>query len=179
MGQRGSKLERATVVAGFDTQSDAGEALLELRLAGVPDRRIGYYHPAADGRLTDQLARRYRFAAAVIGGIAGSALGALLAVGIAWMWYAQTLGPDLNGLMVTCGIFGAFLFGTAAGAAGLGGSSTDSPPPGGTPDPFVLAVEAGDAGETVRSILRRHGGHDRPASGATSTARDGTAGGRV
>lgn len=158
-----SKLDRATVVAGFDTQWDADEALLGLRLSGIPDSRIGYYHAAGSGKLTDELAGRHRLAASVIGGAIGAAAGALAAYPIARLW-TSGFGPDLLGLMVTCAICGALFLGTAGGMAGLWterpGATAASH---GESDPFVLAVDAGDKRDEVRAVLRQHGGHDLPA----------------
>ena len=48
-----SRSRDANVVATFDSQYDADEAILELRLAGFRDNRIGYFTHCA-GRDADR-----------------------------------------------------------------------------------------------------------------------------
>jgi len=164
-------LEQANVAAGFDNQDDADEALLRLRIAGFRDGRIGYYYPAARGRMTDLLARHHHFAGAVIGAIVGAVLGAWGALLLA-RWDALDWGVDPIGLATTCGVFGALFLGTVGGMielrTGVAGTFT---PDGPTPS-FVLAVDAGDRADQARSILREYGGFDvRPPAASDEDRR--------
>jgi hypothetical protein len=156
-----SKLERANVVAAFESQDNADEALLELRLAGFPDRKIGYYYPGAGNQMNDLLARYHRLAAAVIWGVAGAVIGWIVGV---FLDRAQPGVPlDPVGLGSTLAFCGALFLGTAGGMVGLW---TEAPGESvrvageATHDPFVMAVDAGDAREEVRAILHRRGGHE-------------------
>jgi hypothetical protein len=154
-------MERANVVAAFESQDDADEALLELRLTGVPDRNIGYYYPGAGNRMNDLLAQYHRFAAAVIWGIAGAVIGWIVGV---FLDRAQSGVPlDPVGLGSTLAVCGALFLGTAGAMVGLWSDSPgDSVRVSGEAihEPFVMAVDAGDAREEVRSILHRRGGHE-------------------
>jgi hypothetical protein len=162
MRHHGSKLEHANVVAGFASQSDAEAAILGLRIGGIPDDRIGYYARTDDGRLVDLLARRHRFAGAIIGGVIGLLLGA----GLGWLLDQRGThglnGIDPLGLTVTLAIVGALALGTAGGMAGLWTARPGAfaPAPPGASDPFVIAVEAGEYAEQARALIRRHGGHE-------------------
>jgi hypothetical protein len=162
MRQHGSKLEHANVVAGFASQSDAEVAILGLRIGGIPDDRIGYYARTHDGRLVDLLARRHRFAGAILGGV----IGLLLGVGCGWLLShpgAHNIkGLDPMGLMAVCGIIGALALGAAGGMAGLWTARPGAfaPAPPGATDPFVIAVDAGEYAEQARALIRRHGGHE-------------------
>jgi len=159
-----SKLEKANVVAGFDSQDDADEAVLELRLAGMPDARIGYYYPIGSGRMEDLLARHHRLAASVIGGVLGALAGIAVALAISYLWHPNDPDPDINGLIATCAICGALFLGTAGGMMGLWTEAPgETASAGGVTDPFVLAVDAGNGRDEVRHVLHRHGGHDLPA----------------
>ncbi len=154
-----SKLRRANVVAGFGSQEDADDALLELRNAGIPDRRIGYYHTAEGGRLVDLLANHHRFAATIVWGIVGAALG----VGAVYLLDRMgAAGPDPVGMAVTVGACGALFLGTLGEIAGLwtAAPGEDAPAPAEADAPFVMAVEAGGAAGRVAEILHRRGGHD-------------------
>jgi hypothetical protein len=159
MRRHESKLQRANVVAGFDSQDSADEALLELRSVGLPDRRIGYYYQAGRGRMVDLLAGRHRFAAAVIWAAVGAAAG----VGVVFLLdRAGAAGPDRAGLAVTLGVCGALLLGTAGGIMGLWAERPGDDIPAGDATPYVMSVEAGGTGGRVWEILCRHGGHAVP-----------------
>src|SRR5215510_7355321 len=54
-----SKLESANVVAAFDNQWDADEAVLGLRLAGFRDDQFGYLARNIRGVVTDYVGRTY------------------------------------------------------------------------------------------------------------------------
>ena len=85
----------------------------------MPDRRIGYYARGEPGQLIDLLARRHRFAGAIIGGVIGLLLGA----GLGWLLDQRGLqgftNVDLLGATATLGIIGALAGGTVGGMAGL------------------------------------------------------------
>lgn len=159
MTRNDSKLGRATVVAGFETQGAADEALLELRALGLGDDRVGYFTPGRGGRMTDHLTG-HRFLAALVWGVVGGVAGAGAVLLLARVGGAN---PDPGGLAATAGVCGALFLGLAGGLWGTGGGpdgalSTDAP--------FVLAVDAGAAGGRVRDVLARRGGHElRPHAG--------------
>jgi hypothetical protein len=171
MSKHVSKLESANVVAGFDSQDNADEALLELRLAGFPDKRIGYYYAAEEGRLMDLIAQYHRFAASFIWGIIGFVAGAGFGLLIARLWY-DTLGPDLQGMEATCAILGALFLGTAGGMMGLWTASPGAyaPAPKGATPPYVMAVDAGAAQKEASEILHRRGGFDIQKDGSLPPA---------
>jgi hypothetical protein len=162
MRQHASKLETANVVAGFDNQWDADEAVLGLRIRGISDRRIGYYYPTVDGRMEDLLAQRHRFAASILGGVLGAALGGWVGLLLARWSYPPHESPDLLGLVLTCAVCGALFLGTAGGMLGLWTARPGAfaPAPDRATEPFVIAVDAGDARDEVWAILRDHGGHE-------------------
>ena len=171
MSHHGSKLEHANVVAGFDSQYDADEAVHALRSRGLPDRRIGYYARGEPGQLIDLLARRHRFAGAILGGIIGLVLGAGLG------WFLDQRGThelnniDPRGAAATLGIIGALVLGTVGGMAGLWAARPGPVAHGDSADPFVVAVDARDDADGVRAILRARGGHElRPREAAYAPA---------
>ena len=147
------KLRRATVVAGFDDQSLADEALLELRAAGVPDRRIGYFCQDRGGPMVDLLTNHHRFAAAVVWGLIGGALGVGVVYGLHLLHAA---GPDPVGLATILGICGALFLGTLGGLSGVG---ADNEAPPSLDDPYILTVET-RAADRVWEIMHRRGGHE-------------------
>jgi hypothetical protein len=148
------KLRRATVVAGFDDQDLADEALLELRSAGVPDQRIGYYCHDRGGRMVDLLSNHHRFAAAVVWGLIGGAVG----VGIVYgLYLLHAAGPDPVGLAATLGVCGALFLGTLGGVGGVG---PDNEAPLSLDDPYILTVETAGSADRVWEIIHRRGGHE-------------------
>ncbi|HEX4607025.1 MAG TPA: hypothetical protein VH092_02355 [Urbifossiella sp.] len=154
-----SKLQRANVVAGFDSQANADEAVLELRLAGLRDRRIGYYYQAGEGRMVDLQAGHHRFSAAIIWGLVGAVAGAGAVVLLDRIGAA---GPDAIGMAVTVAVCGALFFGTAGGMIGLWTDrpGEEAPAPAEADTPYVIAVEAGTAAGRAWEILHRRGGHE-------------------
>jgi hypothetical protein len=160
MRRHGSKLDNANVVAGFDSQADADEAVHALRSHGLSDSRIGYYTRGEPGQLIDLLARRHRFAGAILGGVIGLLLGA----GLGWVLDQRgthdASGIDPRGLAATLAIIGALALGAAGGMAGLWTDRPGALAPGDSADPFLIAVDAGDAQDRVRAILRQRGGHE-------------------
>ena len=155
MSRNESKLARANVVAAFDSQDAADEAVLELRSAGFPDRRIGYFSAGPRGRMEDGLASHHRFAAAVIWGVVGGAIG----TGVVLLLHRLgAAGPDPVGMAATIGVCGALGLGVLGGIAGLPARDADAPATG--DEPFLLSVEAGGAAGRVWEIVRRRGGHE-------------------
>lgn len=153
----------ANVVATFETQDEADEALLELRLAGFRDRRIGYFARTPTGELTDLLERNFWITGATIGAI----VGALLGVWLAWVIpnlespYARRL--DTFGLMVTCATFGSLFLSCAGGMIGAGISRRWLPAPeelGPEAAPFVIAVNAGADRDLAIAALQHRGGYN-------------------
>ena len=160
MREHPNKLERANVVAGFDNQDNADEAVYLLRGMGLKDSRIGYFYPIGNGKLSDLLVDYHRFAATVVWGTLGVFVG--MALGYLWAEWNYPVGevPDMAGLLATCGTCGALFLGTAGGWMGLWTSSpgpiADSPTT--TPPPYIVAVDAGAFSERVKVIMRDHGG---------------------
>jgi hypothetical protein len=158
------KLHSANVIAVFDNQEDADEAVLQLRLSGFRDRQIGYFSQHPTRGLTDLLEHDREFAGSVIGGIAGAALG----VGMAWAinrWFAIGVdAPDIFGLSITLGTFMALFVGFIGWCIGAGVErrAVDAPAVDATVGPFVVAVSAGDATDLAWHAIHHHGGHEVP-----------------
>src|SRR5438105_1566882 len=101
-------------------------------------------------------------AASVLGAAVGFALGVV--GGLLWSqwWYPNGQDPDPRGFAITWGVFGALFIGTAGGMMGLWTARPGAyaPAPSGPTDPYVIAVDAGDQAEEVRTLLARRGGHE-------------------
>lgn len=160
--QRHNKFAEATVMAGFNSQFEAEDALLGLRMAGFRDNQIGYYCLTRDGDMVDYLANYHRVAAAIIWGLVGVAGGLVFA----WLVYAGGSGlyQDLGGLCLTSGTIGALLMGMLGGYAGLNrpAAGTYITLPDGLAEPYVLAVDAPQPQPWMWDILLKHGGHKVP-----------------
>jgi hypothetical protein len=159
------KLYNADVVAMFENQDDADEAVLQLRLLGLSDDHIGFYtqHPVRG--LTDLIAHDRRFSGSVVGGIVGTGLG---------VWAAQLLNgwsltvdalSDFFGAAVTLGTCGALFVGFLGWWIGTGITCQSVRAPAVDPHvgAFILAVSAGDLHDRAWSVIRQHGGHELPA----------------
>lgn len=161
------KLEAADVVAAFDNQDDAEEAVLGLRAAGFRDDEFGYLARNMRGVVTDFVGRTYIAAGTVLGIIAGVGLGWWAAV---WVLdgsatpLAPAIGPGIEGVYITNIVCGAILTAMVGALCGWGvwrgeavhlGSEI---PTGG----YVIAVHAGDRRDAAWAVLRRHGGHEAP-----------------
>src|SRR5262245_6158920 len=110
-----AKPEVADIVAVLDTQDEADEAVLRLRMFGFSDDRIGYFCRTSAGDMTDASDRNHWLGGATIGAIVGAALG----IGLARVLYGPVLPAgqgDLWGLAVTCVVF-VGLFGTFVGGS--------------------------------------------------------------
>lgn len=149
------------VVAVFEEQGGAQDAVVGLRAAGFGDNRIRYLARMPSGRVIDLVAKGYLAEGLVLGLLIGGALG--LGIG----WYFATRGaqfgpsPDPWGITTMCGICGA-LFGLFGGGA-IGWSFSRRELPAGLDVPrgvYVVAVDAGDAQDRAWAVLRRYGGHE-------------------
>jgi hypothetical protein len=158
------------VVAVFETQDEADQAVLQLYGQGFTDRQIGCFawHPLTG--LMNLIDRSYAFSGSVVGGIVGAALG----VGLAWLlniWSDQARDVrDFFGLAITAGTF-LCLFGGLIGwgiGVGVHRSGVEMPAVDPTVGPFILAVHAGDQRDLAWRIVRRCGGGDVPAAAATA-----------
>ncbi len=157
---------KADVVAVFENQDDADEAVLQLRLSGFRDRQIGYYGAHLDGTTEDLLEHDRWFGGAVLGGIVGAALGAVAAPALAWLMAAPTGPHDLFGLAITSAVVGALFLSFVGGWIGMSVTrrSVDLPENSTADGAFVLALMAGAARDRAWAIIRRFGGHE-PHSG--------------
>jgi len=157
----------ANVIAAFDTQDEADEALLELRLAGFRDRRIAYFARTPTGEMTDLLERNYWITGATFGAIVGALLGVWLARIIPGWESPYVRRIDAFGLMVTCATFGSLFFSCAGGMIGAGITRRwlGTPNLGLADAPFVVAASAGEDRELAIAALQRRGGHDVRSDG--------------
>jgi hypothetical protein len=160
-----SRTRDANVFATFDSQYDADEAVLELRLAGFRDNRIGYFTHAPDGSPDDLLERNHWLTGAALGAIAGAALG----VGISRIVPAWGLDP--LGLLITCAVFGALFVGTIGGLIGeaIPRRRVAIHSVGPTDGPLVVAVAAGADHGRAAEILRHREGHVTDVGGTPAT----------
>ena len=153
---------KADVVAVFENQDDADEAVLQLRLSGLRDRQIGYYGWHLNGTAEDLLDHDRWFGGAVVGGIIGAALGAVAAPALAWLMAAPTGPHDLFGLAITSGVTGLLFLSFVGGWIGMrvARRSVDLPENSAADGSFVLALMAGAARDRAWSIIRQFGGHE-------------------
>jgi hypothetical protein len=166
-----SRVHSADVVAVFENQDDADEALLQLRLSGFRDDHIGYFswHPTVG--LTDLLERHHGFSGSVLGGI----LGGFLGVGMAMVlndWYAALTGAhDFLGLAITCSVFMALFIGFMGWwiGASFAARGVEMPILDPAIGPFIMAVSTGDMHDDPNAssararaweVLHRNGGHE-------------------
>ncbi len=166
-----NKSRQADVVAAFENQDDADEAVLQLRLAGFRDRQIGYTGQLPNGRTMDLLERGHGGAGAVLGGIVGAALGIALVPALTWL-LTPSGGPlDSFGLSVTSAVFGALFVGSIGVWIGMSLPRRGVVAPTGHlgDGPFVLAVAAGAERDRAWTILHHHG-HDLSSGAAPSAA---------
>jgi hypothetical protein len=163
------KLPRADVVAMFENQDDADEAVFQLRLAGVSDDHLGYFaqHPVRG--LMDLIAHDRRFSGSVIGGVAGAALGVWAAQVVNGWGAAYDALRDFFGLAVTLGTTGALFVGFAGWWIGTGVARREVRLPAIDPaiGAFIVAVVAGGLRDRVWALIRRHGGHELPPGATT------------
>jgi len=145
---------RPDVVAEFDNQDAADDAVSGLWAAGLPGRRVGYFYRTPRG-LEPVQPRDRRASGSVIGLLVGTALGVL----IGWA-VAGPLGPV--DAAVACVLLSAPLGGMAGWVLGscvrLRGVRPPDAPEG--TGPFVVAADTRGNPGRVRAVLQRHGGRD-------------------
>jgi hypothetical protein len=163
-------LYRADVVAAFENQDDADEAVLQLRLAGLSDNRIGYYVQDPAHGLTDLIAHDRRVVGALVGGILGTVLG----VWAGYVWNLEAvMGHALRdnfGATVTLGTCGALFLGVVGWWLGTGVERRSVRAPAVDPKvgAFILAVSAGALRDRAWALIRQHGGHEVPPEALTA-----------
>src|SRR5205807_1275656 len=123
MDTHNDKLDHANVVAVFEVQDDAEEAVLGLRISGFADRRIGYLARNLAGLVTDYTGKGHAGIGTLVGGVLGTLLGAWIGqVGLATG--ATPLGPAFGpgdwGVVVTTAICGLLLGGMTGALIGWG-----------------------------------------------------------
>jgi len=152
------------VIAVFESQDDADEAVLQLRLSGFRDKQIGYFAQHPTRGFTDLLEHDREFSGSVIGGIIGGFLG----VGAAYLlndWFTRATGAsDIFGLAITLAAFGALFVGFIGWCVGatIARRAVDTPAVDPAVGPFILAVSAGDASDLAWHAIHHHGGHELP-----------------
>lgn len=166
-----SKLDRANVVAVFDSQDEADEALMALRITGFRDRRMGYLSRSMNGLVVDALGRSYLGAGTLLGLLVGAALGL-------WTgWMAQTgqgtpiappMVPEASSTVVllTCALWGAAFFGLIGASIGFCFHRRETVHFGSELEPgrYVMTLDAGDRKDEAWAILRSYGArHPEPA----------------
>jgi len=159
------KLAHANVVAVFDVQDDAEEAVLGLRTAGFSDHEIGYFSRDQAGLVTDFAGHGHTISGIVIGVFLGVLIGA-------WMGQqalatnATHIGPAFmsgaNGVILTCAICGAVLLGMTGAMIGWGIPRGDTVHLGDemASGRYVIAVNAGERTCEAWAIITTHGGHE-------------------
>ena len=165
-----SKLDHANVVAVFDTQDEADEALMRLRIAGFRDRRMGYLSRSMSGLVMDDLGRTYLWPGTILGILLGAALGLWLG----WMALmgqgtpiAPPMVPEASNPVVlfTCALWGAAFGGLLGGTLGFCFHRRATAHFGSELEPgrFVISIDAGDRKDEAWAILRSQGGrHPSP-----------------
>jgi hypothetical protein len=163
-GSGGGHPGQETVVALFESQADAEQAIRDLKQAGFPQRAIGVVLrdpafgcgglPAADA---PPFPGETASAGAVGGGILGGVVGMLAGVGALAL---PGVGPVIAGGVLVTSLTGA---GLGAAAGGVLGALIGFGIPEATARYFeegirrgsvLVAVEAGSRGEAARDILR-------------------------
>lgn len=173
------KLEHANVVAVFEVQDDAEEAVLGLRVAGFPDARVGYFARNLTGLVTDYVWRGYTLLGGVLGLVIGAVLGARLGM-LGLETNASPIGPALapgdNGVILSAALTGAVLLGMTGALIGWGIPRGDTVHRGAEMEAgrYVVSVDAGDRRDEAWAVIRRHGGH-APMSADAVAAPPGTA----
>jgi hypothetical protein len=148
------------VVAAFEQQTDAERALADLRAAGFRDDRLELFvwHPLAGLKsLSDQ---GYAFECMLAGGFAGAVLGLWAAPLLHEVASVRTVFGFVE-LALLCTAGAALVFGVLGWELGAQ-VRADAEAPAVDPEagPFVLSADAGEDGELVREIVRRHRGYE-------------------
>jgi len=158
MWHQENKLKDANVIAGFESQDDAEDAVFALRMIGYQDIEIGYFFADSEGQMKDHLARYHRFPGSVVGTIVGGVIGYLYA----HLVYVGGHNLDPYGLAMTSGVTGAFFFGMLGGMMGLWLRSPreEALVPKNFTEPYVVTVKAGTRSENAWTMIRKYGGHE-------------------
>lgn len=154
--------EHPNLVATFDNQGDAVEALHGLQIAGFGGARVGCFYRTPEGDLETLDQRNRRVGGAVLGLVIGAALGALVARGAA-VWVAGNGGPiDLTGAMITGMLFGVAIGGVIGWVIGARMHCREIAAPGTGLEPgaYVVAVAAGADRDRAWAVLRQYGGRE-------------------
>jgi hypothetical protein len=158
------RLYSADVVAMFENQDDADEAVLQLRLLGLPNDHIGYFAQHPERGWMDLIDHNLEYIVGLIGGIVGAVLCVWLARVIdGWSRQADAV-TDSFGLAVTLGTCGA-LFGSFLGwwiGTGIELRSVRAPAIDPAIGSFILAVSAGELRDRAWTVIHDHGGHELP-----------------
>ena len=167
MHAHNEKLEHANVVAVFEAQDDAEDAVLGLRLAGFRDARVGYFARNLVGLVEDFVWKGHTILGLVIGVVVGALLG--------WWagWYALAtnatpLGPAFapgdQGVYLTCALCGALLVGMTGALVGWGIPRGDAVHYGHEMEAgrYVVSVCAADRAADAWAVIRSHGGGHAP-----------------
>lgn len=156
----------ADVVAVFDNQGSAEEAVYRLRLAGFGDDRMACYSRAPGLGLLDSFNRDFAFVGAAVGGAIGATVGTLLAPLVnQWGMIGRNV-DDLFGLSAVMSIITALFFGLIGWGIGLRvvRPIVSEPSAATAAGPFVLAVNAGGDRERAWTAIRAAGGRDPSAA---------------
>lgn len=168
MSEHVSGSPQADVVAVFDDQTSANDAIYHLRLAGFGEDRIACYSRPPGLGLTDWFSRDYAFAGAIAGGVVGVVIGQLLAPLVNRLSVGVRNIDDSFGLLAAMTIILALACGLIGWGIGLGcrRPTVTAPAVDSAAAPFVVAVVAGADRDRVWSILRHAGGRDVAAPAA-------------
>jgi hypothetical protein len=158
------KLGEANVVAVFDSQDEAEDAVYGLRVAGFGDDRIGFYTRDRAGLVIDFLGKTHVLLGTVLGVLLGAALGIWAFEAASTEWNAPTAPMMLPGMtgMIICVVIGAILGGITGAMVGWGVFTRDAVHPGSeVPEgKFVIAVRAADRADAAGAVLHRFGGYE-------------------
>jgi len=158
------KLDHANVVAVFETQDHAEDAVLGLRVGGFPDARVGYFARNQEGLVTDYVWKGWTVLGTVIGVVVGVVLGAWcgqVALSTGATPFAPAFMPGDSGVILTWAICGAVLLGCTGAMVGWGVPRGDAVHYGDEMKSgrYVVTVDAGDRRDEAWAVLRMHGGH--------------------
>jgi hypothetical protein len=164
------KGDRGTVVGVFADQSQARQAVVELRRAGFDEDQIGVVGRSGDGQGTsglpnDPTGTRWEEGTGVgaaAGGATGLGLGLAVAAGLIPAIGPVIAGGALTALIASAGA-GATIGTVVGGLVGLGVPEDEAAYYEGEfkSGRTVVTVRAGDRRADAAAILTRYGGYDR------------------
>jgi len=164
MKTHNEKLDHSNVVAVFENQDDAEEAVLGLRVAGFSDARVGYFARDVLGIVTDYAGKGHTLAGAAIGLFVGAFVGFLCGE-FAVETNASRIGPPLfpgdAGVVVSVAIVVTVLMTMIGAWIGWGIPRGEAVHRGVEMNEgrYVVSVNAADHNMEAWAILHRHGGH--------------------